>query len=118
MPFCRQSTLCLHFCISFCSLRRSIDECTVDLLFLLFLCGILLVLRGTIRGLLASCKSFPQFELLFFISSVGTLWFYCCWGGSFFRVFLDQNGLSFGHPFGYSASIHPDSQSVVDESEF
>ena len=58
---------------------------------------------------------------VFSTSMIGTLWVNNCSGGSFLGIFLDQGGFSFGHPFGYvcflQASVHFDSNSVMDGSE-
>ena len=54
-------------------------QCKVILLCFWILCGILSSQLGTIRGLLTSSKSFTLFGLLiFFKSSVGTLWVCSC----------------------------------------
>ena len=62
------------FSVSFCSSWRFIDQSVVDLLFLLFLCDILSVLRWTVYSLLVKSKSpFWFVPLVFSTSSVGTL---------------------------------------------
>ena len=53
------------FFVWFRSPRGCIDQCIVDLLFLLFPCGIISVHRGTVRGLLTSSK-FPSCSLAAF----------------------------------------------------
>ena len=57
VPFSCQSNTIDTFFVSFCSPWGCVDQCLVDLLFLLFPCGILSVLQRTANGLLANSKS-------------------------------------------------------------
>ena len=70
MPFCSQSRPELDFSVLSCSHLGCFDLCRVILLCLWILCGILSVRQGTIRGLLASSKSFSLFVLLAFSTSL------------------------------------------------
>ena len=69
----------LHFLSHFALLREFVCQCPVDLLFQLFLSGILSVLRGTVRGF-ANSKHPSEF-VLFVCSTLseGTLCVYSCW---------------------------------------
>ena len=81
MPFCSQSRPELDFSVLSCSHFGWVDLCRVILLCLWIFCGILSVRQGTIRGLLASSKSFPLFALFVFSTSlVGRLSVYSCLG--------------------------------------
>ena len=90
---------------------------TVALLILRSNCSTLSVPRGRVYGFLIRSKYPVLFVLLVFPTSyVGTLW--VC---SIFEV-VPLKGISFRHPFGYvcffDTSIHFDSFSVMDGSEF
>ena len=82
------------------ALLKDDDQCVVDLLFLLFPCGILSVLIGKVRRLLVKSKSLLWFvPSVFSTTSVGTLQVCCCKGRFLFGVFLNYDDLSFCHPF-------------------
>ena len=112
--FWSQFTPELYFSVPFCSSWGCVNQCIVDLLFLLFPCDILSVLRGTVFDSLASSKFPSSVPLGFSTSQVSTLWVYNC--SKLF--FIDQDGLSFGHRIRYicffKEFIHLDDQSVVD----
>ena len=77
MPFCSQSRPWLSFFLWSCFHLGCFDLCRVTLLCLWILCGILSVLQGTNRGLLASSRLIPLFVLLIFSTSpVNKLWVY------------------------------------------
>ena len=112
------------FSVSFCSPCGYVDQCIVNLQFILFSCSILSVPRGTVFDLVANSKCPHWFEpSVFSTPSVGKLWVRICWGRFLlFGSFCIRVVFYFDHWFQcacfFPASFHFDSQSVVDGSEY